>query len=348
MQEQQHSTSNRLNGNGHRFLDQVCEQLHRDPLAVSHTMSTLLTGLQKVRREMPREEWQEFCRNTVPKHELAQLIREDPFTLHSVRKPRGYPGDAALLDYIYGCSQASSTPLGQGIFDFTINTPPCRAVRSRARIIAGIIDRMAAKGRPLRILSIACGHLREADMAQAVQQGMVSEYVAFDQDARSLQEVETRLGGRNIKTIRGSIGDLLLGKQRQLGGFDMVYAAGLYDYLSQKLATRMTSWMFNATRPGGITLLTNFLQDIGGAGYMEAFMEWELIYRTPQELTDTTRLLPKAQVAETRTYSDEDQVVFVEVHKAMPPLPAILTFPTPQRETASPWRRVAPAVRAGQ
>jgi hypothetical protein len=96
----------------------------------------------------------------------------------------------------------------------------------------------------------------------------------------------------------------------------------LYDYLSQRLATRMTSWMFNATRPGGVTLLTNFLEGIGGAGYMEAFMEWELIFRTPEELFNTTSRIPKEQVAESRTYVDEERmVVFVEVRKTLPAVP---------------------------
>jgi hypothetical protein len=108
-----------------------------------------------------------------------------------------------------------------------------------------------------------------------------------------------------------------MGKHKDLSGFDFVYAAGLYDYLSQKLATRMTSWMFNTTRPGGITLLTNYLRDIDGDGYMEAFMEWELIFRSPEELADTASRIPAEQIADKKTYLEEGgMIVFVELHKA--------------------------------
>ena len=313
-----------LLGKGRRLLDRIYEAFPRDAEGISATMAELLQELCRIRREMPREQWERFCKETVPHHGLAELIREDPFTLHSVRKPRGYPGDAMLLDYIYGHRPAETTQIGRSIFDFTTNTPPSRAVRDRARIIAGIIDRLAGERDGLRVLSIACGHLREAEMSQAVQEGRVAEYVAFDQDTESLAHVRERFSGRNVRVVRGSVGELLLGRLRNFGQFDFVYAAGLYDYLSQKLATRLTTWMFNATRDGGITLLTNFLPETAGAGYMEAFMEWNLIYRSADELLDTASRIPAHRIADRKTYTeDNDMVVFVELRKTGQHLPTL-------------------------
>lgn len=317
MTQEQGNMSGEIINQGRHLLDQTFEQIHRDPLAVAHTMSNLLDGLHKVRHAVAPEQWQSFCKEVVPQHRLTQVISEDPFTTHSVRKPRGYAGDAELLDYIYGHRQAPASSVGKTIFNFTTNTPASRAVRNRANMIAKIIDRMAEERGPIRVLSIACGHLREADMSEAVREGKVAEYVAFDQDQRSIAHVNERLGGKNVRTVEGSVVDLLKGRHDDLGGFDFVYAAGLYDYLTQRLATRMTTWMFNATRPSGMTLLTNYLRDIGGDGYMEAFMQWELIFRSPEELADTTRRIPANQIASTKTYVDDDNmIVFVEVHKA--------------------------------
>ena len=154
-------------------------------------------------------------------------------------------------------------------------------------------------------------------MSTALLEGKVSEYVGFDQDKNSLAHVQERLGDNNVRTVRGSIADLLLARRNDFGNFDLVYAAGLYDFLSQKLATRLTTWMFNATRPGGITLLTNYLPDPIGAGFMEAFMEWNLVFRTPEELVGTTARIPSEQIAERTVYLEKDKkIVFVELRKA--------------------------------
>lgn len=305
---------------GRRFLDRIYEKFPRDPEGVSGAMADLLQGLCGMRRAMSQKDWQRFCRETVPAHDLAKLIRQDPFTFHSVKKPRGYAGDASLLDYIYGRCGIHATSFGKYVCDFTTNTPPCRAVRKRARIIAGIIDRLAWRNNALRVLSLACGHLYEAEISKAVQEGKVKEYVAFDQDAESLAHVNERFLGSCVKTIHGSIIDLLMGRYKHLTGFDLVYAAGLYDYLSQKLATRLTTWMFKATRHGGMTLLTNFLPDTIGIGYMEAFMEWNLVYRTPEKLVDTAQRIPVEEIADKSVYVEENErVVFVELRKAKQP-----------------------------
>lgn len=311
---------------GRRLLDRIYKRFARDPDGVSETMANLLQGLYEIRRDMPADQWSIFCREIVPQHEVTRLIRQDPFTLHSVRKPRGYAGDAMLLDYIYGYRPPKATPIGESIFSFTTNTPTSRAVRTRATMIAGIIDRIARERPNPRILSIACGHLREAEMSTAVREGRIREYVAFDQDKDSIEHVRTTFGASQVKTVLGSVGHLLMGKYRELTGFDFVYAAGLYDYLSQKLATRLTTWMFNATAPAGVTLLTNYLPDIVGAGYMEAFMEWNLIFRSPEELVDTARRIPGDQIAGKRVYIEKDQrIVFVELSKAVQPQPRVTT-----------------------
>ncbi len=319
-----------LLGRGSRLLDRIYETFPREPEKVSAVMTDLLQELCQVRREMPGDQWKQFCEEVVPKHGLAELIQEDPFTQHSASKPRGYPGDAMLLDYIYGYRRPETTHVGRSIFDFTTNTPPSRAVRERARIIAGIIDRLAARRKELRILSIACGHLREAEMSQTFQDGRVAEYVAFDQDLESLAHVRERFNGKNVRTIRGTVGEMLLGRLRNLGQFDFVYAAGLYDYLPQKLATRLTTWMFNTTRDGGITLLTNFLPDTAGIGYMEAFMKWELIYRSAEELLATAKRIPAHRIADQKVYEEKNgMVVFAELHKTGQSLPIPDTFIQP-------------------
>src|SRR5579871_6099796 len=54
--------------------------------------------------------------------------QEDPFTRRSTYKPRGYAGDAHLIDFIYrsdavGHEVVASTPAGQAIYNYLMTTP---------------------------------------------------------------------------------------------------------------------------------------------------------------------------------------------------------------------------------
>src|SRR5262249_28393082 len=67
------------------------------------------------------EEWREFATATFRAHILFPTLQTDPYASYSFRKPRGYPGDAVLMDFIYGSGSSdavleSSSELGRSIF----------------------------------------------------------------------------------------------------------------------------------------------------------------------------------------------------------------------------------------
>ena len=80
-----------------------------------------------------------------------------------------------------------------------------------------------------------------------------------------------------------SVRRLLAGKA-DLGRFDLVYSAGLYDYLDDRVAKRLTTSLFRMLEPGGTLLFCNFLRTTADVGYMESFMGWDLIYRDRDEI----------------------------------------------------------------
>src|SRR3954471_21861081 len=59
----------------------------------------------KARRDEEPESWSSFAR---PCHErpIRGLLPQDPFTYRAFSKPRGYAGDAVMMDYIYGLGEA--------------------------------------------------------------------------------------------------------------------------------------------------------------------------------------------------------------------------------------------------
>ena len=130
---------------------------------------------------------------------------------------------------------------------------------------------------------MASGHVRELLFSHAVRAGVVEEVVAFDQDARSLAEAEATTGSTALKTMQGSIARLIVGRY-DLSDFDLVYTAGLFDYVDERAGKRLVKTMFDMLKPGGMLLVGNFLNDIEDIGYMESFMGWNLVFRTREQI----------------------------------------------------------------
>jgi extracellular factor (EF) 3-hydroxypalmitic acid methyl ester biosynthesis protein len=298
-------------------LDFAYDELRAGRLAPG--LDELFDDLEGRRIEEPAE-WADYARGTLD-HPLRALLHQDPFTYRAFSKPRGYAGDAVMMDYIYGLGEAipaarEATPLGRAIFQYMDSRPSAKAVRYRRRLLAGLIDRVAKRGNA-SVLAIAAGHLREVELSGAVLSGALREFVALDQDENSLALVEREYSRLGIRTQPGSVRQILAGKAG-LAQFDFVYAAGLFDYLNASVAAALTRRMFDMVRPGGLMLIPNFLSGARDRGYMESFMDWHLIYRNETEMRALALALPQNAVAECQVFDDDvDTVTYLLVSKAM-------------------------------
>jgi SAM-dependent methyltransferase len=240
------------------------------------------------RRALLGAAWSAFAREDCIAHPVREFLHQDPFTRRSFQKPRGHAGDAVLIDYMYGMAHddhelIDATPVGRWIHNYTTNTHAPRAVRRRMHVIAELIDRVCIERPRARVLSIASGHVRELLFSHAVRAGVVEEVVAFDQDPRSLAEAEAATRSAALKTMQGSIVRLIAGRY-DLSGFDLVYTAGLFDYVDERAGKRLVKTMFDMLRPGGRLLVGNFLNGIEDIGYMESFMGWNLVFRAREQI----------------------------------------------------------------
>ncbi len=297
------------------LLDDVYEMFIRGQ--VEEGMNTLLPGLKSRRLTSGPEEWAHLVA-TCLQHPLRELLHQDPFTHRAFSKPRGYAGDAVLLDFIYGQEEGwlppeGTQPMGRTVFEYTTRSAACEGVRARRGFIADLLDRLIDSHPHPHVLSIAAGHLREASLCAAVKRRKVGRLVALDSDQESLKEVQSCYGRFGVETYMGTIRQLLTQKV-QLGQFDLVYSTGLYDYLQQPTAQRLTWVMFQMLRPGGRLLVANFLPGISDLGYMESYMDWNLIYRTRQEMVDVAAEIPQSAIRDLRIFAEENQnIIFLEV-----------------------------------
>lgn len=305
-----------LRTQGRVILDRTADRLRGGH--VDFGMESLRNGLDRLRTSMEPDEWDRFVTSDVRRHPLASLVVESPFTRRALEKPRGFAGDAVMLDYAYGATDLpeGTSPLGRAIYRWEYQTQSCRAVRARRDMLTEFLEDVAAERKEPRVLSVACGHLREVEDSTAVAEERLGALFALDQDPDSLAVVEAMLGDRGVRPVRQSAVGLIRGKTT-FTDLDFVYVSGLYDYLGAPLATALTRTLFDYLVPGGRLLIANLTADLSDIGYMEACMDWRLIYRSEGDLEALTAQLDDGSIADQGTFRDASGVVaFMELRKA--------------------------------
>jgi len=284
--------------------------------AVQDGMTSLSSGLDHIRRCASPAEWKAITRAAAA-HPLHAMLQEDPLTRHAHDRPRGYPGDPNLLDYLYGIEAPppSTSAIGRAIFSYAIKSAAAKGVRARRKLIARKIDHLTERPGMSQITSVGCGHAREWELIEPMSRRSISRFAAIACDARTLDDLESRIPMDTLHRRHAGVHSLLTGTVR-IPRADLVYSAGLYDYLSDDLGARLARRMFDALLPGGTLLITSFAPNVRDVAYMELFMRCSLIYRTEHYMSRLLRELPVPQITRTQTYRIHGtDVVVVEVTK---------------------------------
>lgn len=289
------------------LLDNTCFALDEPELAPD-AMHVLCQRLGALWSAAGPERWAEIVREC-RWHRLHALLEQDPLTARARAKPRGFGCDAVTIDYLYrglvGSEEASVSDLGQAIFDYTAGmSATARAVRARRDMLTARIDATVERVHKARILAVDCGHLREASMSVAVRTGQVGALIALDHDSQSLAVVQDAYGDEPaIEVVPGTVRDLLAGRL-ELSRFDLIYAAGLYDYLPDRVARALTTNLMRRLEPGGRLLVSNFLPAPHTVGFMEALMDWSLTWRTRAQVAALAADIPAGLIESSVSFDD--------------------------------------------
>jgi extracellular factor (EF) 3-hydroxypalmitic acid methyl ester biosynthesis protein len=285
----------------------------RDGSSFEGVLNEMVYRAWLLREELPAPMWKETAAE-FQSQTLHRRLLECPLHDRAYSKPRGYAGDAPMLDYIYRLTPApaGTSEFGRRVLAWALDCGSSCSVRARRDELALVIDETADRVRRPRILSLACGHLREAMRSESVRAGKAGELIAFDQDAESL-EVIARGRYQGVTPMRGSVRGLLAGDV-VFEDLDLIYSAGLYDYLPDPAATRLNQLLFSMLRPGGKLLVANLAPNLIDAAYMEMCMDWWLIYRDERGCENFLSAIEPRHPR--RFYRDPfGNVVFAEVTK---------------------------------
>lgn len=259
------------------------------------------------------EEWSSM--KALSQRLLHDRMMRAPF-LHRCRvKPLGYPGDFEVMRFIYERQFEGVTLFGKALHQAVVHTRGATAVRTRKDLLKARlrerVDGEAAKerSRPLRIASIAAGPAQEIYEFFSEREGALPpmELVLFDQDPLALAYAQARVSRQvarfpTVKAIylQDSIRRLLNDPQlfEGLGPFDLIFCAGLFDYLKAGTASRLTASFVQNLAPGGTCYIGNMTPENPCRWFLEQHLEWYLLYRTRQEMLDFATVgAPDAQVS---------------------------------------------------
>jgi extracellular factor (EF) 3-hydroxypalmitic acid methyl ester biosynthesis protein len=139
-------------------------------------------------------------------------------------------------------------------------------------------------------------------LEQSPELGRHLDVALIDQEERVLVYCERTLSPLAVKTgvklhfIRESVRRLLGARKLKdaLGERDLIYSAGLFDYLNQRSFSALLAGLYDALAPGGHLCVGNVGSHNTSRYTMEYTLDWFLIHRSADELMEFARELTPA------------------------------------------------------
>ncbi len=236
---------------------------------------------------------------------LTSALCDVPLIWHTYLKPLGYPGDYQAMNRMYDCQRRGDSIFTRVMDQLGHEERLAATVVVRKHFLVrqlGICVTEAEKrhDEPVRIVSIGSGPAREAvDYLKATAPGPAIEFVMVDQDEQAmafageqLREAARPHGERvRISCRHLSFGQLFTLPElvSEVSGADMIYTAGLFDYLSEGVGRALMNECFGLLREGGRLVVGNAAAGPGVRWMPEFVLDWTMVYRTGDELSALAR-----------------------------------------------------------
>jgi extracellular factor (EF) 3-hydroxypalmitic acid methyl ester biosynthesis protein len=266
------------------------------------------------------------------KRQLHPLVLCSPFIYRTFQKPLGYAGDYEMVSMMLRDPYEGSSMFAKILNRLFLDTAPVVAHRNRIIYLKQRLHeetaRMHAQGKVARIFNLGCGP------AQEIQNFLIDDDLCDHADfllldfndetitntTRDLEGLRARHRRRTgIKLEKRSVHQILKESSRtgagfETGSYDLVYCAGLFDYLSDRICRRLLEVFYDLVAPGGLLIATNVDLSNPSRNWMEYVLEWHLVYRDKEQFM---KIAPdKAPPGTAEVKADQTGVnIFLEVRK---------------------------------
>jgi len=290
--------------------DEKRRQLQERCMAVLNLLTDSMPEFEKL---LAGTEYGEILWGYVFK-EMYPYFMRSYYAERSYHKPKGYAGDFLMIEHLYQNTPKGAGRIGKVIDAFCLDRPPSRAVRGRRAFLAGQLARLSAplaeQGEQIAIMNLACGSNRELfDFLADCPYTHLIEALCIDIDSEALQytnkNVNTFPHSASVRFMQENVIKWALGRSRQKMGLqDIIYSAGLCDYLDDRIFKRLITRCYEQLKPGGTLILGNFDYHVD-AVFMDRILRWELIYRNEEQLRDLFSDTPFGRIT---VLSEEEKI----------------------------------------
>ncbi|MDZ4404532.1 class I SAM-dependent methyltransferase [Prosthecobacter sp.] len=261
------------------------------------TVYPLMKRFEESASAIPQE--QQPVHRSYIKRQLHPLVLCAPFVYRTYHKPLGYAGDYEMVSMMLRDPYEGSSIFAKLLNKLYLDIPPVIAHRNRITYLVEQLKaettRVAASSRVARIYNLGCGP------AQEIQNFLTHEPIADSADlllldfndetithtTRSLEDLRNRHRRRTgLRFEKKSVHQILKETGRaaaQAGSYDMVYCAGLFDYLSDRICRRLLEIFYDLLAPGGLLIATNVHPSNPWKNWMEYLADWHLVYRNEEQ-----------------------------------------------------------------
>lgn len=198
-------------------------------------------------------------------------------------KPHGYAGDFEIIDRIYTHHVSPDDRFACWDHYFHYHAGP-KAVRNRKtyfhRLIANHAERTGFG--PLDVLIVGSGPGRDICEHFAAHPDSGAHFDCIEIDPKAIAHAE-RLNEPYIDRVRFLQQNAL--RFRPAKTYDVVWAAGIFDYFSDRVFQSLLSRLYPAVRDDGELVIGNFATTNPSRAYME-FGDWCLNHRDGGHLSE--------------------------------------------------------------
>lgn len=230
---------------------------------------------------------------------LTPVLLDAPIWRQAYRKPRGYPGDFELMNMMYDDSSQGPSTFAKVMHQLGREERLAATVRHRKDFLVAELGRQLGRQadgvEDLRVTNVGAGPARELEeflLSASLTRRLVVTLI--DQDQAALEYAHERLRGASLhlgdrvelRCRFVSFGHLLANDALtdEVRDQDLIYTAGLFDYLADPVAAVLLTRLAQLLRKNGRLLIGNAVDAPNVKWVPEFVLDWQMIYRAPDEM----------------------------------------------------------------